>query len=131
VIDYTQEDFTQSGQHYDLILDIVGNHSLLDDRRALSPTGIFVIVGGPSDDPWIGPLFGLFKALVLSPFVSQKFSMMLAQLSQQDLITLSELAQTGKVTPVIDRRYALSEVPAAIRYLELGHARGKIVIGVE
>jgi NADPH:quinone reductase-like Zn-dependent oxidoreductase len=131
VIDYTQEDFTLSGQRYDLILDTVGNHSLLEYRRVLNPNGIVVIVGGPSDDPWIGPLTSLIKAILLSPFVSQKFVMMLAELNEADLAIMRDLMQAGKVTPVIDRRYRLSEVPAALRYLEQGHARGKVVIDVE
>jgi NADPH:quinone reductase-like Zn-dependent oxidoreductase len=128
VIDYTQEDFTKSGEHYDLILDTVGNHTLLENRRALAPHGIFVIVGGPANGQWIGPLMGLIEALMLSPFVSQKFRPFLAELNPEDLRILGDLMQAGKMTPVIDRQYALSEVPAAIRYLEAGHARGKVVI---
>ncbi len=131
VIDYTKEDFTQGGQRYDLILDTVGNHSLLESRRVLNPNGIFVIVGGPTNDPWVGFLVTPIYALILSPFVSQKFVPFLAELNKEDLATLRDLMQAGKVTPVIDRRYTLSEVPAAIRYLEEGHARGKVVIGLE
>ena len=131
VIDYTQEDFTKGGQRYDLILDNVGSHSLLEYRRALNPKGIFVIVGGPSNGQWIGPLTIPIKALMLSPFVSQKFLPFLAELNKEDLTTVSDLMQAGKLTPVIDRRYKLSEVPAAIRYLEEGHARGKVVITVD
>src|SRR5437879_6050922 len=131
VIDYTQEDFTKSGQRYDLILDNVGSHSLLEYRRALTPKGIFVIVGGPTNGQWIGPMVTPLKALMLSPFVSQKFAPFLAELNQEDLTIMRDLMQAGKVTPVIDRRYKLSEVPAAIRYLEEGHARGKVVIAVE
>jgi NADPH:quinone reductase-like Zn-dependent oxidoreductase len=131
VIDYTQEDFTKSGQHYDLILDTVGSHSLLENRRALAPHGILVIVGGPTNGQWIGPLITPLQALMLSPFVSQKFRPFLAELTPQDLSILGELMQAGKVTPVIDRQYALSEVPAAIRYLEAGHARGKVVINMK
>ena len=131
VIDYTQEDFTKGEQRYDLILDNVGNHSLLQYRRALSPKGIFVIVGGPNSGQWIGPMVTPIKALMLSPLVSQKFAPFLAELNQEDLAIMRDLMQAGKVTPVIDRRYKLSEVPAAIRYLEEGHARGKVVIAVE
>ena len=131
VIDYTREDFTQGAQRFDLILDTVGNHSLLAYRRVLNPKGILVIVGGPSGDPWIGPMAGVIEAYVLSPFVSQDFVMMLAKLTQEDLAILRDLMQAGKVTPVIDRRYRLSEVPAAIRYLEEGHARGKVVISLQ
>src|SRR6266446_3376329 len=131
VIDYTQEDFTKGEQRYDLILDNVGNHSLLQYRRALTPKGIFVIVGGPNSGQWIGPMVTPIKALMLSPLVSQKFAPFLAELNQEDLAIMRDLMQAGKVTPVIDRRYKLSEVPAAIRYLEEGHARGKVVIAVE
>lgn len=131
VIDYTQEDFTKGGQRYDLILDTVGNHSLLEYRRVLNPKGIFVIVGGPTNGQWIGPMITPIKALLLSLFVSQKFTPLLAELNQADLTMLRDLMQAGKVTPVIDRRYPLSEVPGAIRYLEEGHARGKVVINLE
>lgn len=130
VVDYTKEDFTSSGQRYDLILDMVGNHSLLASRRALTPAGIYVMVGGPSGR-WIDPLPRMFDAFVLSRFVSQEMGMMLAELNQQDLAALRGLLEAGKVKPVIDRRYVLSEVPAAIRYLEEGHARGKVVITLE
>ncbi|MCH8308244.1 MAG: NAD(P)-dependent alcohol dehydrogenase [Proteobacteria bacterium] len=130
VIDYTQEDYTKSGQHYDLIIDNVGNHSLLANRRVLNPDGIFVIVGGPKGN-WLAPLMNPIKALMLSPFVGQEFVMILAKLDKDDLAILGDLMQAGKVTPVIDRRYRLSEVPAAIRYSEEGHARGKIVIDLE
>ncbi len=130
VIDYIQEDFTKSGQRYDLILDCVGNHSLLACRRALNPKGIYIMVGAPSGR-WIAPLDRLIKALVLSRFVSQKLVMFLAKLNKEDLTIMRELMAAGKVTPVIDRRYRLNEVPAAIRYLEEGHARGKVVITFE
>lgn len=131
VIDYTHEDYTHGAEHYDLIIDTVGNHSLLQNRRVLNPNGTFVIVGGPSDGLWIGPFVTPIEALMLSPFLSQKFVPFLAELDQKDLNVLRDLMQTGKVTPVIDRRYSLSEVPAAIRYLEKGHARGKVVISVD
>ena len=130
VIDYTQEDYTESGQRYDLIIDMVGNHSLLENRQVLEPEGHFVIVGGPKGD-WLGPMMSPIKALMLSPFVDQTFVMVLAQMKQDDLIILSDLMQAGEVTPVIDRRYRLSEVPTALQYSEAGHARGKIVIDLE
>jgi len=130
VIDYTQENYTDNGQRYDLIIDNVGNHSLLANRRALNPEGIFVIIGGPKGN-WLGPLMSPIKALMLSPFVGQDFVMLLAQMRKEDLTFLRDLMQAGKVTPVIDRRYQLSEVPAAIRYSEEGHARGKIVITLD
>jgi NADPH:quinone reductase-like Zn-dependent oxidoreductase len=133
VIDYTKEDYTKSGQHYDVILDNVGNRSLLDNRRILNPEGKYVLIGGggPDNGRWIGPLAGPIKALVLSPFVTQDMGMLLADLNKEDLTILSDLMQAGKVTPVIDRRYSLSEVPAAIRYLEEGHARGKVIVTVD
>ena len=130
VIDYTQEDYTRSGQRYDLIIDNVGNHSLSANRRVLTSDGIFVMVGGPKGN-WLRPLMNPIKALVFSPFVGQEFVMILAKLRKDDLAILGDLMQAGKVTPVIDRRYRLSEVPAAIRYSEEGHARGKIVIDLE
>ncbi|MDB6046718.1 MAG: Alcohol dehydrogenase zinc-binding domain protein [Gammaproteobacteria bacterium] len=131
VIDYTQEDFTKGEQRYDLIVDNVGSHSFSEYRRVLKPKGTFVIVGGPTGDPWIGPLAQPIKAGMLSPFVSQEFVMFLAELNQEDLEVISGLMRAGKVTPVIDRRYKLSEAPAAIRYLEEGRARGKIVVSLE
>ncbi len=131
VIDYTREDFTESGQRYDLIVDNVGNHPLLAYRRVLNPQGILVMVGGPSDDLGIGLLSTLVKAKLLSAFASQEFRFFLADMNPKDLGILGELMQSGEVTPVIDRRYSLSEVPAAIRYLEEGHARGKVVISLE
>src|SRR6266545_3399248 len=129
VIDYTREDFTKSGQRYDLILDTVGNHSLSECRRALTPKGRYIMVGGPAGR-WIDPLPRAFNAFLLSRFVSQDMRFFVAELNKQDLTVLSGLLETGKVTPVVDRRYALSDVPAAVRYLEEGHARGKVVITV-
>ena len=102
----------------------------MSNREVLSPEGNFIIVGGAKGN-WIGPLIGPIKALFLSPFVDQKFIMLLASLNQEDLTILGDLMQTGQMTPVIDRRYPLSEVPAAIRYSEEGHARGKIIINLE
>ncbi len=133
VIDYTKEDFTKSAQRYDVILDNVPNHTLSECRRVLNPKGKYVMIGGggPNDGRWIGPFGRVISALVLSPFVSQDMGMMLAELNKKDLTILSDLMQAGKVTPVIDRRYKLSEVPEAIRYLEEGHARGKVVITLE
>src|SRR5216684_2556353 len=134
VIDYTKEDVTKRGERYDLILDNVGNHSLLEWNRVLKPKGIFVTIGGggPNDGRWIGSfLVRPIKARMLSPFVSQEFDMLLAELNKKDLTILSDLMQAGKVKPVIDRGYSLSEVPEAIRYLEKGHARGKVVITMD
>ena len=130
VFDYTREDYTESGILYDVIIDMVGNHSLLANRRAMAPSGILVIVGGPKGD-WLGPIMGPVKALLLSPFVGQEFGMTLAQMSMDDMAILGDLMRNGKMTPVIDRSYALSEVPDAIRYSEEGHARGKILVNLE
>ena len=130
VFDYKKENYTESGKQYDLIIDNVGNHSLLANRRVLSPEGVLVIVGGAGGN-WLGPLIRPIKALLLSPFVGQEFVLILAQLRQEDLAILADLMQAGTVTPVIDRSYRLSEVAAAIRYSEEGHARGKIIIDLE
>jgi len=130
VIDYRQEDYTETGQRYDLIIDMVGNHSLSENRRALTPAGTLVIVGGAKGN-WIGPLMSPIKALLYSPFVEQKFVMLLARMRKDDLIILGDLMEAGKMTPVIDLQFPLSEVPEAIRYSEQGHARGKIVINQE
>jgi NADPH:quinone reductase-like Zn-dependent oxidoreductase len=130
VVDYTREDFTESGLRYDVILDMIGNHSLSDRRRALTPKGTLVLVGGPDKGRWLGPLIGLLKVLLVSPFVSQKLRPILAHSSKEDLIIMQGLLAAGTVTPVIDRSYPLSEVSEAISYLEEGHARGKVVITV-
>ncbi len=128
VIDYTQEDFTKNGLRYDLILDAVANHSVSDYKRALSPQGICVIIGFSS-------LFHLFQVMFMGSWVSRtgskKIGLMLAKPNKKDLVFVKELLEAGKVLPVIDRRYNLSEVPEAIRYLEGGHAQGKVVITVE
>jgi len=130
VIDYTREDFTQGTQKYDVILDAVGSHSLSEYRRVMTPDGIFVIVGGPSTDPWLGPMITPVKAKLLEPFVGQKFQFFLADINPKDLGVLSDLMQAGKLTPAIDRTYPLSDIRAAMRYLLAGHARGKVVIEV-
>jgi NADPH:quinone reductase-like Zn-dependent oxidoreductase len=130
VIDYTREDYTKSGEQYDLIIDMVGNHSLMANRKVMAPDGTFVIVGGASGD-WLGPLLRPIGAMVLSPFVEQDFMMLLAKIDRDDLESLGRMMEAGQVTPVIDRRYSLAEVPAAIRYSEEGHARGKIIIEVD
>src|SRR5215475_6916648 len=127
VIDYTREDFTQSGQQYDLIFDCVGTRSVSACRRVMTPKGIYIIIGGPAGR-WIGPLAPSLRALLVSPFVSQTLAMFTASINQEDLIVLKELIEAKKLTPVIDRCYTLSDIRAAIRYLEEGHARGKVVI---
>src|SRR5436305_1273226 len=134
VIDYTKEDFTKGDQRYDVILDNVANHSISEYRRVLTPNGIYVMIGGGSanEQGFLGPLGKALNAAVYSRFVKQKMGMMMAQPSTQDLTLLAEMVQSGKLKTVIDRTYkSLSEVPDAIRYLEEGHARGKVVITVE
>jgi len=128
VIDYTQEDFTQSGRSYDVLFDLIGNRSLSACRRVLHPRGIFLLAGGPGSRWMIGLMARPLKALALSPFVRQKLVMFLARPNKDDLTIMRELMQAGKLTAVIDRRYKLNQVPEAIRYLETKHARGKVVI---
>jgi NADPH:quinone reductase-like Zn-dependent oxidoreductase len=130
VIDYTREDFTADGRRYDVLFDNVGNRSLLECRRALNPEGIYVMIGGPKGQ-WLAPLDRALRALAIAPFVSQKMGMLFASLNRDDLATLADLMQAGKVRPVLDRTYRLSELPAAMRYLEEGHARGKVVVVFE
>ena len=127
VVDYTVDDFTRPAQRYDLILDNVGNRSLSDLRRALTAKGTLVLVGG-GHGRWLGPLALPLKALVLSRFVGQRLLPFLARVGKDDLVVLKELVEAGKVVPVIDRAYPLSDAAKAIRYLEAGHARGKVVI---
>jgi NADPH:quinone reductase-like Zn-dependent oxidoreductase len=133
VIDYTKEDFTKTGQLYDLVVDNVGNRSLSECRRVLKPKGTFVLVGGggANEQGLIGPMAKPIKVMLVSPFVSQKLGMILAQLNHDDLALLADLMQSGKVKPVIDRTYKLSDVAEAIKYLEQGHARGKVVIAAD
>jgi NADPH:quinone reductase-like Zn-dependent oxidoreductase len=133
VIDYTREDFTKKAERYDLILDCVANHSLAALRRVLSPKGNYIMVGAADGGgrSMTGLLTRLMKGLVLSLFGSRKLGMVGAKPNKEDLAILQNLVQTGKVTPVIDRRYALHEVPDVIRYLEEGHARGKVIITLE
>jgi NADPH:quinone reductase-like Zn-dependent oxidoreductase len=127
VVDYTREDFTRDEQRYDLILDCVGNHPLSACRRVLAPEGRLVIVGGKK----IGTILArMLQARVWSPFLRQKLLFFMAKRSQEDLAVLRDLLEAGKVTPVLDRTYPLKEVPDALRYLEEGHARGKVVITV-
>ncbi len=133
VVDYTKEDFTKSDQRYDVILDNVANRSLSEFRNALTPNGKYVIIGGggPNEQGFIGPMIRPLKAKLMSLSGKQEMGMMIAQLNANDLDTLAEMTQTGKLKSIIDRRYKLSEVPDAIRYVEEGHARGKVVINIE
>ncbi|MFQ5351491.1 MAG: NAD(P)-dependent alcohol dehydrogenase [Candidatus Binatia bacterium] len=126
IIDYTEEDFADNGQHYDLILGVGGNRWILDYKRALRPSGIYVMVGGS--------VLQMFQAMILGPWISMSGSRsvgnLMAKPNQDDLVALKALIEAGKVRPVIDRRYELSDLPEAIRYLEAGHVQGKIVITV-
>jgi NADPH:quinone reductase-like Zn-dependent oxidoreductase len=130
VVDYTEEDFTQRGRKFDLILQLAGTAPPSALRRVLTQRGTLVLSSGESDGRWLGPVGRMINAAVLSPFVSQKLGSFLARPKKDDLQLLKELIEAGTVKPVIDRKYSLNEVPEAIRYLEEGHARGKIVIAV-
>jgi NADPH:quinone reductase-like Zn-dependent oxidoreductase len=130
VIDYTREDFAAGRQRYDAILDIGGNASLARLRRALAPKGTLVIAGGETDGRWLGGSDRQVRALLLSRFIDQKLTTFVSSENHEDLIVLKELIEAGKVTPVMDRTYPLAEAPQAIRYLEQGHALGKVVITV-
>jgi NADPH:quinone reductase-like Zn-dependent oxidoreductase len=128
VIDYTREDFTQAARRYDLLIDIAGSQSLSATRRVLQPKGVLVAVGGPDKGRLIGPLGRTARMAIIAPAVSQRMVFFLAQQNKADLTVLRELIDTGKLTPVIDRTYPLAQAADAIRYLEQGHARGKIIV---
>ncbi len=131
VIDYSQQNPTKTGRHYDVVLECVGSHSFSEWRRVLNPEGILVGVGAPADVPLSRLLARLISALVQSLFVRQKIAVFMARMNQQDLTTVAELMATGKITPVIDKCYRLSEAREAFRYVEAGHARGKVIITPE
>ena len=128
VIDYTREDFADRGRHYDAILDIGGNRRLSHLRRALTARGRLVIVGGETDGRWLGGSDRQIRATLLSHFVPQKLGTFISSENADDLVVLTELVASGKLTPAIDRTYPLGETAAAIRHMLDGHARGKIVI---
>ena len=129
VIDYTVEDFTRAGRLYDLILDLVGNRSMSDLRRALTPRGTAILAGG-GGGRLLGPMAQMLGSRILTRFVSQRLVMFIAKLNGKDLLVLAELIEAGKVKPVVDRTYPLDETATAIRYLEARHARGKVVVTV-
>jgi len=131
VVDYMREDFTKSEHRYDLILDCIGNHSLAAFRRVLNPHGIYLAAGGPAGRWMIGPLVSMITAAVWSWFGGRKLVSVLARINREDLTIMGDLMKSGKVTSVIDKRYRLSETAEAIRYLEEGHARGKVIITLE
>jgi NADPH:quinone reductase-like Zn-dependent oxidoreductase len=130
VIDYTREDFAAGERRYAVILDIGGNAPLARLRRALTAAGTLVIVGGEGGGRWLGGLDRQLRAMLLSRFVGQKMGTYITKENHADLLVLKELIESGKVTPVIDRTYPLAAVPEAIRYLQEGHAQGKVIITV-
>jgi NADPH:quinone reductase-like Zn-dependent oxidoreductase len=130
VVDYTREDVTRGRRGYDLVFQLAGTQSPSGLRRALTPTGTLLLSSGESDGRLIGPVDRIIKALLLAPFTRQRLVPFVARRSGEDLRVVKELIEAGTVTPVLDRTYPLSDVPEAIRYLEQGHARGKVVITV-
>src|SRR3954464_5423702 len=134
VIDYTKEDFTKGDQRYDVIFDNVGNHSIAERRRVLAPNGTCVLAGmgsaGKHEGQW-SRISGNLKSFFVSPFIPQKFKMYIAKTLKADLIVLRDIMQQGKLTPVIDRQYPMTQTAEALRYLEDGHARGKVVISID
>ncbi len=131
VIDYTREDFTDGSRRWDVIVDTAGRRPLARLRRALTPKGTLVIVGGDGGGRWTGGFFrGMLRAPLVSLFVGQRLRGLATKIKREDLVTLTELIEAGSLTPVIDRTYPLIEAPEAIRYLEEGHPRGKIVVTV-
>jgi NADPH:quinone reductase-like Zn-dependent oxidoreductase len=133
VLDYTREDFTKTGQRYDLLFDLVGDHSLSTCRRVLTPSGIHIVAGalGVPAGRVIRPLDSLLKALLVSRFRSGTLVVYVTSMNREDLRTIGDLMAAGKVTPIIDRRYRLNEVALALQYLQQKHARGKVVVTVE
>jgi NADPH:quinone reductase-like Zn-dependent oxidoreductase len=131
VIDYTREDFTDGSMHWDLIVDTAGRRPLRQLRRALTPTGTLVVVGGDGGGRWTGGFFrGILRGPLMSLLVGQRLRGLATKIRKEDLVTLGEMIEAGTITPVIDRTYPLIEAPDAIRHLEQGHAAGKIVVTV-
>jgi NADPH:quinone reductase-like Zn-dependent oxidoreductase len=130
VVDYTREDFTRAGQRYDLLLDVAGSRSWSDYKRVLGRGATLVLVGGPKTNRWMGPLAHVASVRLASLGAGRKVVFFVAKFNREDFLVLRELLEAGTVTPVIDRRYPLSEVPEALSYLGEGHARGKVVITV-
>jgi NADPH:quinone reductase-like Zn-dependent oxidoreductase len=128
VIDYSREDFTQGGRQYDLLIDIAGNRSLSETTRVLLPKGVLVSVGGPNEGNWVGPLSRTARMAMLSLTVGQRMVFFLAHQNKADLTVLRELIDTAKLAPVIDRTYPFAKTADAIRYLEEGHASGKVIV---
>src|SRR5438132_3255886 len=130
VVDYTKVDFTRTGLRYDFILDNVANHPLSDLRRALTPRGMLVPNGGGFDHRWVASGGRLIGAKVSFAFLSQRLATFIVSPNQENLVVLRELIETGKVTPVIDRTYPLTETRQAVDHVGTGHARGKVVVAV-
>ncbi len=130
VIDYTQENFTTGDVRYDVIIDNVGSHSLADYLRVLATDGVLVTVGDAGMGDWVDPLLGPLQSALAAPFISQRLEGILAELNQADLVVLAAMLQSGELRSVLDRRYPLAEVPAAVAYVEKGRARGKVIIDV-
>jgi NADPH:quinone reductase-like Zn-dependent oxidoreductase len=131
VLDYTRQDITAGPRRYDVIIDIAGNRPLAHLRRVLAPKGTLVITGGEDAGPWLGGIGRNIKAQLLSPFTGQKLTAFVARQRRADLLTLRDLADSGAITPAIDRTYPLGQAAAALRHLADGHARGKVVISIE
>jgi NADPH:quinone reductase-like Zn-dependent oxidoreductase len=132
VVDYTREDVTRGNERFDLVLDMIGSYPLLSYRRVLNPHGTVVVVGALSSDRWLGAMSGWIKATFIRPFVGQHYDVLMGDVNRtQDLESLAELMKSGQVTPIIDRTYALADSAEAMRYLEQGHARGKIIIRID
>lgn len=130
VFDYTREDYTKSGQTFDLIIDLVGNHSVSANRSVLNKDGSLVIVGGPKGD-WFGPLINPLIAALTNPFVDQELGLILARMKQEDLNSLAEMMAAGSLVSMIDRTYPLEKVADALHYSESGRARGKIIVAID
>jgi NADPH:quinone reductase-like Zn-dependent oxidoreductase len=130
VVDYTQEDFTRSDQRYDLLLDVAGSRSWSECKRVLEQHATLVLVGAPKATRLLGPLGHIVKVRLAALRSSRKVALFIAKFNKADMVVLRELLETGKVTPVIDRRYELGEIADALRYLGEGHAQGKVVITV-
>ena len=130
VIDYAREDVADGARSYDVIVDIGGNSRLARLRRAMTPRGTLVITGGETDGRWLGGNDRQLRAKLLSPFVGQRLTTFVSKENHRDLLELVALIEAGKVTPAVDRTFPLSEAPKAVRYVEDGHARGKVVVTV-
>ena len=130
VIDYKTSDFTQSETRYDVIMDNVANRPILEIRRVLAPGGTYIVIGGggPDADPWVGAFLAPLKALIVSWFVDQDMGLFISSASTADVEILARLMEQGEITPVVDRRYPLTDVADAMRYIEEGHARGKVIV---